>query len=525
MNCFKYLLFTLTFFSINTAHAQEINDRGAQKLKSSFQEFLNYQKSVNEAFGSARVSYEGELSVTQEPEYYTITFPHIFVKGPEAKTEGEDPVFDMGVIVINAVPDEKPGYWKTILTLPSKMTLSDDTNEGDTPFSITFEEQRSIALYNDELGYFTKMDLNLSGIGFETADSDVDMNIGGIQLYMKMEEQKNGRFSGPGHFLFNNLSFTPAQEEGALNIGEFKMDFSINDFKFPSLKNYSEKILKHQSTLQSLNNLEGDIEEVNGKGVIDMIYDFYDFDMDGFSFAYSMKDLNFDADTSNEDINFEKLHIGSALMGVSVEGLKSDAGNLGLKWNFDSFKTTPEDQDLKTIVPQELNINIEAQKVPFKSLSDIANNTVQAIAQDPGSMQMAGLGVLMRLPAILSQSGTQIIINGNKASNEIYDLSLNGEIATDLSSFIGFSARFEALFEGLDALLNIANDKASDEESAMAAEFQNIAEALTQLKSIGNPQKGPNGKSAYNFIFETTPQGQFTVNGQDAATAMSPPAE
>ncbi len=520
----KYLLFVLALIPLSSANANTINQQGADKLKEHFQALLDYQKTVNEALGSVRVEYQGELTVTPEQTYYAAVFPRILIKGPAIEgVPDSDAAFDIGVIKINAAPDEKPGYWKTVMTFPSKMTLIGTKPEEN--FSILFKEQKSIGLFSGALGYFTKTDINLSDITFEAGGQDIGINIGGIQAYMKMEENEDGenRFSGPGHLLMNNLSIVPKEQGETVNVGELKADFVMNNFQMPTLKEYQDKIMKHVDTFKSLQDMSPEEEEeLSGTEIMDMILDLYEFDMDGFSFTYSAKDVNIASDTNNQFRAFDTLKVGSAALGFGFDQIQSDAGSLDIIGNYQTVKITPEDPEYKDVIPQSVNLNIKASKIPYGQLTKIATNTAKAIAADPQSAQMAGLGVIMRLPAILAQAGTQVDVVNNGAKTSLYDVSLNGQVLTDLSALTGFTAQFKAVFEGLDALLSVAKKNASNPDSKNKANFEQMSQTLESLKAVGKAEQGPNGKPAYGYEIQATPDGKFLVNGQDAQTVFSP---
>jgi len=532
-----YVLFpTYTYAqSANTT----TNDQEAQRLKASFQNLLDYQKSVNEIFASSDITYDGELTITRQPTYYTLTFPHIYIGGSKNKANNEDEsqpsnqVLDIGVITINAMADEKPGYWKIVLTLPEKFALYDAQKASGDPdiFSLNIGEQRTIALYSEKLGYFTKMDLNLSSLGFLVGGQKVDMEMGGLQFYTKLEEQDDGKFSGPGHFLINNLKVFPPNQSADVDIEELKLSFHMGDFALPTLKEYGNKLLKHKDTFDHLKALEDqdNAENISSQNVFDMLADMYDFDMGSFSFAYSTKNANIkEKPTANNEEKAPEtntIHIADGRFGIAVSGLKTDDGALRIELDYNGFKTTPEDPEISDLVPQNLSFNTEAQKVPFNTLTELASNTFQSIAENPQAAQMAGLGVIMRLPAIISQAGTQVVVSKNNISNHIYDVTLDGKITPDLSSMIGFAAKFNLLFEGLDALLNVSQKHSAKENGDKVNEYKNLVTTLQKLKTIGQSTTGKNKKPAYSYTLELGQQGQFTINGHDAQTVFGPQQE
>ena len=553
VNSSRALFFVLTilaFYAFSPAYAYaQTSDEEAQRLKASFQELLDYQKFTNEAFGTLSIEYDGELTVERQSEYYTLTFPHIYLSGMEKS--GADPaatqVFDIGVISLNAMADDKPGYWKIVLTLPEKMTVYNAAKGLEDPeaFAITIGEQRSIAYYSEKLGYFTKMDINISGLDFLVGENETGVKLGGVQIYTKLEEGENGTFSGPGHFLVNNLHVSPPGQETVVDMDEIKLSFSLGDFVLPSLKEYKQKIEKHKETLGKLYALDNQGEEdaaepdINPQNVFNMIYDMYTFNMDSFSFAYSAKNVNIKAPRANGCIKltpeeqeeceknnsstpgFDTMHIENGRFGAGITGLKTDAGALRIEWSYDGFKTQPDNPEVSDFVPQNLNASIEAQKVPYSTLGGLATNTLQSIAQNPESMQIAGLGIVMRLPAIIAQAGTQVVVDKNNISNQLYDIALDGSLATDLSSMTGFALKMNVLFEGLESVLKAAQTHSANTKTEETDEYQDLISKLEKLKSIGQKTTGKNSKPAYSFDIELNQQAEITINGVRADTVFS----
>jgi hypothetical protein len=176
------------------------------------------------------------------------------------------------------------------------------------------------------------------------------------------------------------------------------------------------------------------------------------------------------------------------------------------------------------VVPQDLKFKVRAEKIPVKTLSDLGTNTMTAIAENPEMMQMAGFGMAMKLPAILSQAGTRIVIEDNYMKNALYHAALKGQITADINAVGSAVGKINGVFEGLDALYALASQNAENTALKDAAEFKDLMRNLDMLKSYGTPGTGPNGKPAYVYEFELTPQGKFLLNGQEMSPQGMPPA-
>ncbi len=496
-----FLLLSILLFSPINAMAIEINDAGAQKLKSSFQELLDYQKTSNEAFGSLKIIYGGELTVEQNPDYYTITLPHISIQNIPISEDEKEFTLDIGVITMNAMPDDKPEYWKVSLSLPSKVTLSDDT---DKDLVIAIKEQRAIALFNDRLGYFTKADIALTDISVTEGGKDTGFSLGDIKFYSNMNEGESGKFSGSGYISLGGLSISSPDKESSAKIGEVKFDFNMVEFNLLTLKEYSNKLSNHEKTFSALSDL--DEHNINSDDVIEMISDLYDFEMDGFSFNYDLKDFRLVSEKDSKD--FDDFNLGSAFFGFGLDGLNSEKGSLHINTGYNDVNISPIDTKYGELLPKNVNFDIKATNVPYPQLSQMAANTAKSIAKNPDGASMAGLSVLMRLPAILSQSDAEIIFEKNGIKNDVYGIILDGNIATDLAAIMSFSAKFRVVFDGLDKVLSIAKKD----------ELMPIISKLEKFKEIG---KNDSGNDSYVFEIETTPEGKILVNGQDTSTISS----
>ncbi|PCI56996.1 MAG: hypothetical protein COB36_01625 [Alphaproteobacteria bacterium] len=516
------ILFVILILPLNVM-AAEISDQGAQKLKTSFEDILAYQKEVNEAFGSVRVIYEGELTVKQESEYYTITLPRILLKNPEItpaqyneKTKTKDQTFDMGVISINAMPDDKAGYWKMVWALPESMTMSSETEED---FTISFGSQNVIALFDDTLGYFTKLNMNLSDVHFKIGEQDTGTSIGNLQLYTNLDRGETGTFSGPGHFLISNLFIVKPEDGISIKTEELKISSTVTDLVLPTLLEYKAKLLKHAGVFDSLENIdnESDAKDIDSQSVLDMMLDMYDIQMSSINVKYNLKNIEIistaEAEAKNEDDDLKSVKIGSAFIEFGSDNINTENGTLHIKMGHDALDIQSDNPlMLSAFLPTHTNLDVRAENIPYSTLSKMIKNSAAALVENPSSAVMVGFTTLMKLPAILSQANTQLIVKDNIIKNNVYDISLNGKVITDITAVMGFSAKFKTVFKGLDDLLSKVPRDPENEEAV------NTIKQLEKLKSLGKVSTDENGKTVYTFDFEANPQGSFTLNGQDTST-------
>lgn len=518
-----FLVFLVLAITSVHAHASGTNAQDVEKLRTISQNLLDYISNTYNAMGLDIVHYEGEINVTPHDTYYTITYPHIKLKNlkaafapdlasKEGEAEKPDVTFDIGVITINAMRDERPGHWKTVITYPSEMTMMEGEEK---TFKLNIENQRSIGLLNENLGYSTKMDLNLSGISFDVAgEEDIGVSLGGIQFYMNYDENEGGTFTGPTHILLNNLVLAPPKQEETIRLGEIKVDVTMSDIILPTLKEYQDKISKYSEILTAAQKPGYEPKPEDMQELFAMLFDMYDFGASGFKVTYSGKDIQLTSD--NLDNAFS---LGSGFYSLGGHGFGTEEGSLSMKFGYHDLvpAAKPRDKTLQPVIPESLSLNINLDNIPYTSLGQIAQTTISSVSENPDSAQMAMMGTMMRLPAVFGQAGTQLMMDGG-AKNETYTASLHGEAVTDLTAMMGFTAQFDSVFEGMDDLINMLSPE--NEETNTSRPQANILQALQKWKAIGEAVTRENGKTAYKFDLQAIPEGKFLINGQDASAVL-----
>lgn len=533
---FLTLFAILTVFTFHgTTNAQTIDAKGEETLKTLFQDFLDYQKTTNDAFGGLTFHYEGDLQVNQADTYYEVKLPVITVKPPkiEGQFDEESVMMKIDAIRINAVPAED-GLWTTTWTFPKRLTLKGENSAND--FHIEFGDQKTVGVLSESLGYFTKMNMNVYDINFKVGDAPIGTTVGGVNLFSnfaKSEKQPDDgsktRYTGPFNITFSDIVIAPPNDPEVVKIGEFKVTSTLSDAALPTLKEYEATILKHKDTFSSLNIDPNDpdaAQNLDNSKILDMIIDLYNIDMSGFDFAYTVKGMSYLADQNSENRPFDEMTLDNASFSLGTKNMDSEAGNIMLETKYDGLKVVGENKDeLSTLSPNALKFNLNAENVPFTTLSKLASTTLRAIAENPDSAQFAAMGIMFKLPAIFAQAKTKLNINDNYANAQDYEISLDGEVLTDLTAMTGFIAKFTSVFAGMDTVITKITafeqkqNAANDNENGEASEFtpSSMLKTLLSLRKIAKPT---NKTGAYQFEFEATPEGQFLLNGQNAAEVL-----
>lgn len=513
------LIALLLLFPISASATAPIDDAGAQRLKSSFQNIITYIDTVYGANGlggpEPLMKFEGELTVVPQNTYYSVTWPHMYYQEPSGGK------IDLGVIAFNAMPTDKPGYWKMSMALPAAYSFA---GPDGTQVKINIGAQNAVGLFKEDLGWFIKLDANYENITIDGAEDALKtFRIGSVKISSDFAEDPEGSLTGPAKVAFKDLLIEPQDEDISIKFGDLGFDYSIRKLKPPSLIAYQEKIVKHAETLKALRRSEDDAasvpDDVDGKAVMDMLFDLYSFDLDGFDFRYRAENMEI-ASNNPENPDFRNFSLTKGHFGFGVDGLKSERdGTLSMDARYEGLAFEPLDPDYGGAIPQDVYIGIRAEKIPVQIISSLAQNTITAISTEPQMAQMAGLGFAMKLPAILSQAGTQIVVEDNFIKGALYNASLNGKLTADINAVSSAVGKFKGLFEGLDALYALATKNAANPDLDDAQSFADLVKTLDMIKAFGKPATGPNGKPAYAYEIELTPQGQFLINGQSMGNA------
>lgn len=503
-------LASFAFIISGQAYAATFDEAGAAKLKQSFQRVLDYQKNVNESFGNVLIEYKGDLAVTPQNDHYAMTLPQIEIHGT-APEDSNDLILNLGTITASAIPGDKDGEWKMAIVLPAAYHFTDNTGE---VMAVTIGGQSIVALFSDKLGYFTKSVANLEKVTVAIKEDDTDISLGSVEFKTGFEEDASGLHSGTGFLSIGNLGITDQKQTTAVQIGTLKFDLGLERTKFLTIEEYAEKLLKHKDTLAAMNNPEK-AASLTPDQLMNMFYDLYNLNMGGTSGRYSVE--NFSVTYLEDEAKPESkktVRLAKGNLGVALHDMDKDLGKFNMDVGFSGITMEPAIDEYKDIAPQDLQINIAADKVPVKSLKELGTNTIEGIKANPEMAEMAGLTLMMKLPMILSQAGTTLSIKNTGVKGSAYDASLEGDIIADMNALASVTAKLNGMFIGLDKLLDIAKKNAAVPDQPYAGDFEQMATTLEMIKTKGKAAKDATGRDGYSYEILITPQGQTTINGE-----------
>lgn len=544
----RYLLASAVMFAFVPfkAEAAQIDAAGAAHLKEVFTKYLKNQEEMNEVSGEIDIVFDGDVTVEPKGEYYAVVLPKIsFKAGEELKKQieaaqgapAQDPAapaapapaapefsLDFGQTAINAIPDEKPGLWKMTVALPGTMSFG---IANEFAMTTTIGEQNTSGLLHEASGNFLKLNSVLKNVKFSvnSAGETNEFLVPEIVMNTNFEDDGQGYVTGPSAIRVSGMSFDVPDENVKISLGALNLVANITRYKLISVDEYKSKFMVFAEQMKAMETagLQGtppspaQIEEM-----INAVFALSDFE--GMSVKYGLE--NFEvaatpaADAPADEL--KNLKLAAASLGFGIEGIKSDTSSLNMNFGYSGVSVDPVPAGYEGVIPDAVNIDLTAGKIPLQSLWTAGLNVGKAVAANPDTGPMAAMGLMMQVPMMLTQAGTEIAVKDNYVSAKDYKATLNGQVTADPAAVMQFIASLNGRFDGLDELLTRLKTTAADPNFAYAYEFNDIVSQLEMLKQYGAAAPGPDGKPGYNYDIKVTADGKMTINGQDMP--MGPPA-
>ena len=494
----------LCLFIALPANAATINE-GAGRLKTLFENILTEQKSY--MTDGATLSTQGDISIEQADSYYAVTLPFISIKN----TDGSQ--FKLGIISVNVAPHNEDGLWKMTIAMPTKMSSID--KQGNEIFRLTIGAQKAAGIMEEKSRQFKKLDSQYKNITIETLNPPEETTIGSVQLQFDFNTDENGFWSGPGFIALNNFKIGSSKTSKSMSIDEIKGTFTMDKWDPMAGDAYKKRIAElNKNGAINRKNMSDEARKELGAAILDL----FTKGMNGFDSTYSISNLKFTKPTSL-DGKTETFEINDASFTFNIKGFMSNLVSTGVNVKYSGLNTASLADDNKDVIPTKADINIKINNIPFKELMQMGQNTLTAANDNPAqAVQLAGLTLMMKLPALLSQAGTSIDMNDNMLGNDLYNIALNGMVKADLTAVNSATANANMVFDGLDALIAKLNTIAKNPTSENAKSAQSLNGQLQFLKSIGK-QSG----DTYTFDFIMDEKGQMLLNGQNAQQLMMAP--
>jgi hypothetical protein len=487
-----------------TAVHAEINNDGAQKLRALFEGMIREQEALAELKGKQDVVYDGEVDVEPAGTYYAVTLPHLSITYPDQTT------LEIGMVSANAAPHDQPGQWKMTVAMPTPVILFDADHK--QLMRVDIGGQQAVGIWDENLKYFGKLDAQYSDIRFNDSQSLFALTIPAIRTRYDLEKDGSGRWSGPAVFGADNITASFAGTGNTLALGKIESTIRLDRYDPAAMQNYRAQAIALAESRKNAEDKDGGPE--NALGMYAMISDALAGLGNGFTSQHSVSEIRITrpgaAAGSKKTLSLNKGHVG-----LDLGGMLEKEVSMALRFGFDGLTLVDGEQQLSDITPQKAALDIRISKLPLAQLSELGRNTLAGAAADPKLAQLAGLSLMFKLPALLTQAGTVIDINDNFVGNTLYNIALTGQIRADLSALNNFTGEMTLKIRGLDVLHDRAKALAADPGTDNAEKLAALAAMLEKIKPLARVEK-EKGAEIHIVDLAMNAQGQFLANGQDA---------
>lgn len=474
------MLLALALLMPVSAQAALITPKGAQTLKDMILKTLYAQKQAYEQAGG-NLGIEGEIGIEEADGYYAVTLPRIIVTDA-AGNRGE-----IGLIAINAVPEDLPGNWKMSVALPTPLMYYDAAGKPATRIDIG--TQRMAGVWNEKLGQFTKLDAAFDNLKIANYAFQSITTLKSFSIISNLQESGENTWSGDVYGLAKNISTKLLTDQSESKIGEAKFTMGVTHL--------SPFLAAPPAAGGTIKNPLSDVIGVAASG--------FKIQSDLRNIALVIPrpggaPVNATWDTFS--------------MGVDVSGLRETESSIALKTSWKNLGL--DDPDIKNLAPRDLNVDLAMNKIPLDRLAAFIKTQKQSTGQ------MAGIQAMLMLPQIFSQAGTSLKINDSFARNDLYDSLIKGDIRASDTSVTGATGQVRAEIGGMDNLIAALKTQKDSASEAKKAELDRIIQQMTLVSALGAQGKSADGKPVRTYDFVMAEDGKMTLNGTDISTLMAP---
>lgn len=501
-------VFLLSFLALvflaapNPGSAAEINAEGAQKLKTLFETYITSQKAMWQNPGGPELKYEGDVMVEPAGSYYAVTLPSAAVAFPDGSK------ITIGMVSINAAPHDKPGQWKMAVAIPTPIIMTDAKQA--QALKINIGSQKSAGIWDESMENFAKLDALYKDIAVENPASGFSLQIPEAQVIYDFTQGADKNWSGPGRVGIKNMTFNFGTGMASGHLGAIDSDFSMSGYNPAAVREYRSFLEKYLQEANAQQQLNQPATPAKAKELFDHILQVAMNASDSFNSTYALSDLEINHPDPATQAT-EQIKIGKVFFGIDFSNLRTDKVGIAIKGGYNGFSMTPMPKDLEGIAPSAVNIDLALQNVPVRQIAEVASNTAQGAMQQPEMAAFAGIALLGKIPAILSQAGSQMEIKNNYVSNDDYKFEVTGTAHADVAAVTNVTADVKSSFSGLDKLIERVRVNATDIQNPKAADAQSLLRTLETLKANGKPSPGI--PPVYTYDLQVTPQGQIMLNG------------
>lgn len=462
------------------AHAQGTPEA---RLKEIAQTILNDQvaRFAGNTSRPATLKMDGPIGVEPAGDYYAITMPQLSLQYADGQK------LNIGMLSINASAADKPGEWKMTVALPTPMVGVDAA--GKENLRIVLGDQKVAGIWNESIKGFTKLDAAYKNIRLDFPANAGFVDIAQALVRYDFTSNAQNLWSGPAYFEAANASWKLPTLYAEGNTGKISLNAKIDQFS-TALAGVNNGLIFSPAMLTK----PGLYKAVNGM------------------------DLKIFAENAHIAQNNPKAgkafdyNLGAGETSLIMKKTNTGSMDANLSLNFAGLKNNKAVDELADVIPSQGDITLTNKNVPAGALADIFVATPQAAL----SMPM----MILKIPALLSQSGTFIQTENSYISGDKYRIDMDALLRADITALNSATGEGHVEFKGLDnvlASLQIIGTK--NPHTPYGLFCRNAAAFLERVKTLGKVKNAPDNDFIHTFDVVMGKDGAILINGQNAMTA------
>jgi len=499
----------ITFTSFNAAAEAEINDEGAVKLKAIITELLEQQQNAYE-FAGGEMRLDGSVTVEQADNYYAITVPPITSVNPEGGRN------EIGMIAINARPGDAPEEWKMSIAIPTPILYFNEA--GDVKTQVDIGAQRMAGVWNEQLHSFSRMDAAYENVKVENFTKGETALISNLVINMDLQKEEGNLWSGPMEFTASNITIDKSLENETIVIEKFVGETRLMNYSPEVNRKMQEKIeaLTENTNAQDLANMSED-EQI---AFYNMFFDMLKTAGGGFTSNFIAQNITHRQADGDSDEKIAAFQIDKLGFGLDMTGFDEGNANLGLRMGIEEIEMVNQAAEISGYLPNTMNIDVSINNLPLDALQQAGLSSLKSAKDNPNAASVGAVQMIMTLPHILSDAGTNITIKDTYIKSREFDADLEGVVAADSQSRVGAIGSLTAVITGLDTAIARIQEEIKTASDSQKQKLQKMLTQMTIISALGQAGENEDGKQTKTFEFVMGEDGKFLLNGTDMSAML-----
>ncbi len=407
------------------------------------------------------------------------------------------------------------------ISLPTTMTSYGHDNVAVT--TINIGTQRFGGVFNQDLNSFSKLKAKYDDIKVSSMKENFTANIPSLTLFLNMEESKEGFFSGASEYSLVGAN-VKKDDEVIFKADRLTLFAEMTGYDVALYKKVQDEMRKILSGTQK-ETIRGSLTDTvtpSSSSMLSLFLDSFFKGSEGFSVRLNGDNIEIHEPSVAQSASYKGAPSTSSRnqmlmehfnIALALSDLKKEKSALDISFGYAVPKSQIQQfangsQLFSSLVPNTANINLGLSNIPLPSIVEMGQNSVRQVEQGQINPTNLKTQLLIRLPAMLTASGTQLDIRNLSLEGPDYNMKVEGTALANARATKMLTAVIDGKILGLSALT-----------SSLKAlpETQKILAYLSIMQMVGQKETD---SDSYSYAFKLDDKGSMTLNGADLSTIL-----